>query len=514
MNKNDEYFSQIKQAAIDGKLLFFVGAGVSALSGYPEWSRLVQEFEKGIDMQMVNVREKHIDDFPDCPFKGYSSDELLRIPQKFYAAKGKSKYNKILNDFFIIENNSNKIHDMMLELNPAHFITTNYDKLIEKACVKGHKNYSSISCDSDVAKVSSSNYILKVHGEFKPIIDGKDVVLKENDYINYDTNLPLINNLAKSLVATNTVVFIGYGLNDYNINQMLNWVKRIQGNDFRHYFVRVDYNRLKASERKYYEKMGMNIIDVTTLLNSKKGDYLKRYNYFMERLISENKWDRINDLKSSLMYINIKLSGLVLYNYIRRVDLIMVFDGDYYFYPSGKVFKNKTCEFDYFKEYIDYKNCDDRNDEMDELVASIEEKLSSLGIRYLLNWNVDDDELKKSYLKQTEYKMQNFLYENRYEDIKNILRIEPKNIEEKLQKGFYLSGIGEWEKAYEVYTEVISFSYKKKEWLIYFFTQMNRHFLSRFITEMNNQLTSGYSHIILAVVSHLRVLKSLESLVI
>lgn len=497
MTKNNEYFKHIKQAAIEGKLVFFVGAGVSALSGYPGWTRLVQEFEKGVDKRKVDEREKHIKDYPDCPFEGYSSDEFLRIPQKFYAAKGKPKYNKILREFFDVEHEPNEIHDMMLELNPAHFITTNYDKLIEKACVKGHKNYSSISCDNGVAKVRSSNYILKVHGEFGDVIDGKDIVLKENDYIDYDANFPLLNNLVKSLVATNTVVFIGYSLNDYNINQMLNWVKRIQKNDFRHYFVRVDYNRLKASERKYYQKKGMNIIDVTTMVKSQKNDYRERYKYFMERLISENKWDTIKDQKSSLLHINTKLSELDQFNYIRRVDLKMVFDGDYYFYPSGKVHKSQTCEYDYFKEYIDYKNSDNRTDEMDKILNSIDEKLLWFGVGYLLDWNGEENEVKKSLHNQSTYIFQNLLYENKYDDIAKHIAKDAMTVEETLQTGFYMSGIGEWEKAYEIFTEVITTSYKKEDWVIYFVAQLNRYFLSRLITVMNRQLVSGYSRIVL-----------------
>lgn len=482
--KVDDYFKQIKQAAIDGKLVFFVGAGVSALSGYPGWKGLVYEFEKGVEGKDVKPRY-------------YASDEYLRIPQKYYVSKGKRKYNEILREFFDEEHNYNDIHEMMVELNPAHFITTNYDKLIEKACLKKYKNFRSISCDQGVAKASSSNYVLKVHGEFSEIIDGKDIVLKEDDYIDYDADYPLINNLAKSLVATNTVVFIGYGLNDYNINQMLNWVKRIQKNDFSHYFVRVDYVPLNKAEIKYYEQKGMNIIDVTRLIKTDKDDYFLRYKYFMEKLINEGKWDKIVDLRSSLLFIDERLSRLDAFNYIRRADLKVIFDNDYTFYPSGKIHRNKVCKYDYFKEYFDYKNGEYKDEELNRIVQSIDNKLSNLSVYGLLDWDTRDNHVRKSLLKQPKFNSRNLLLENRFTDIDGILKSGSRTLEEQFQHAFFVAGLGEWEKAYNLYTDLIRISFNKEQWFIYFFAQLNRYFLSRLILGINRQLISGFSNIAL-----------------
>lgn len=484
VKKVNKYFKQIKKAAIDGKLIFFVGAGVSSLSGYPNWKGLVHEFEKGLEGENTEVRN-------------YASDEYLRIPQKFYVSKTKHEYDAILDKFFNVEYDCNDIHDMMVELSPAHFITTNYDRLIEKACLKKYKNYSSISCDQGVAKASSSNYILKVHGEFGDIVDGKDVVLKEDDYIEYDANYPLINNLAKSLVATNTVVFIGYSLNDYNINQMLNWVKRIQKNDFSHYFVRDKHNPLKSAEIKYYEKKGMNIIDVTTLVDSEEDDYHKRYRYFMEKLVSESKWDKIKDLKSSVKYIEEKLSQLNQFNYIRKVDLKHLFDDDYSFFPSGRIRKNEKCKYDYFNEYFIYKARKNKRKDIDIIIESIDRRLLKLGINRILDWETKDEDIRVIMEQHPEFSATNLLFENRYDDMEVVLKQQVANVEEQLQQAFYTAGLGEWEKAYDSYTEIIRIAYLEKNWIVYFIAQLNRYFLSRLISVINKQLTSYYSVIVL-----------------
>ena len=113
-----QYADEINEASRLGKLVFFVGAGVSRLSEYPTWGGLVDKFYKEL-YGKDRVGE-------------YSSDELLRIPQFFYESKGKRHYELILRDVFDVEKEPHDIHYKILSLNPAHIITTDYDDLLEQ----------------------------------------------------------------------------------------------------------------------------------------------------------------------------------------------------------------------------------------------------------------------------------------------------------------------------------------------------------------------------------------------
>ena len=59
---------------------------------------------------------------------------------------------------------------------------------------------------------------MKLHGD----LINKNFVLKEEDYLNYSDNFKLIETLAKSIFSTNTVVFIGY-LIEEAVNNLMNY---------------------------------------------------------------------------------------------------------------------------------------------------------------------------------------------------------------------------------------------------------------------------------------------------
>ena len=112
---------------------------------------------------------------------------------------------------------------MLLDLNPHAFITTNFDDLLETAASENCQSFKVVACDDEISGINGNRFILKLHGD----LNHRNIVLKEEDYLNYSEKFKLVETLLKSIFATNTVVFIGYGLNDYNIKLILNWTKTL-----------------------------------------------------------------------------------------------------------------------------------------------------------------------------------------------------------------------------------------------------------------------------------------------
>ena len=143
--KMKQYIDEINKASRQGKLVFFVGAGVSTLSGYPRWAELVDVFYKRL---YGKEREGVL-----------TSDDYLRIPQIFYDVleeHEKDQYDEILREIFDVQKKPNSVHYKILSLNPAHIITTNYDDLLEKTCWQRGKYYTKISAEKDVFGATSS----------------------------------------------------------------------------------------------------------------------------------------------------------------------------------------------------------------------------------------------------------------------------------------------------------------------------------------------------------------------
>ena len=304
--KNTEIAKRIDDASKNNSLTFFVGAGVSKCSGIPLWSELIEEICKKMKMEVP---------------KNLSSDDYLRIPQMFYYTCEDSKDYSAFIKTVIDKPDAvpNAVHHLMLKFHPASFLTTNYDHLLENAAVEYGQSYKSVVKDEEVASINGDRFILKVHGD----IEHGNFVLKEEDYLAYEDKFKLISPLLRSVFSTNTVVFIGYGIGDYNVKLILDGVRRVLKEKFEPIFIRVDEKPLSDEEQKYYESRGLNVIEyskVTTpeeraLIN--KNDYEARYvavlNYICtvtkEKLLGENDEESFTNLYNRLLPLD-RLSAL------------------------------------------------------------------------------------------------------------------------------------------------------------------------------------------------------------
>ena len=254
-------FKRIVKASRKNSLTFFVGAGVSALSKAPSWKALIDDICHKIGY---------------TPQKSYSSDEYLRIPQIFYYSIGQDNdtyYDFIkehLSPFPLVPN---AVHKELMSFNPSSLVTTNFDELLEDAAIQYCQSFKAVACDREVPSINGDRYILKVHGDIRH----RNIVFKEEDYLNYSENFKLIETLLKSIFSTNTVVFIGYGLNDYNIKLILNWTKTLLKDNFNNpIFIYTDDIPLTPENLLYQESKGLSVIEYEKL-GMHFDEYLPRY---------------------------------------------------------------------------------------------------------------------------------------------------------------------------------------------------------------------------------------------
>ena len=194
-NTNIAHLIKLHKAYKQGRLVVFVGAGVSANSGVPTWGKLI----KALKNDLPNNFENEKDD--------------LKVAQIYKDSHGYKNYFEKVRD--ILKDGRatyNPIHQSILELNPIHIITTNYDDLIEQAIQADCKQYEVIARDGDLPYYRYPNKLVKMHGDFK----SGNIVLTEEDYYNYSSRFPLIRSFVTSLFTTNLVLFVGFSFNDLN----------------------------------------------------------------------------------------------------------------------------------------------------------------------------------------------------------------------------------------------------------------------------------------------------------
>lgn len=301
-----------------GRIAVFVGAGVSALSDYPSWSDLVLLMSKKIDYK-ITLRDCKGN---DC----LSADEYLKIPQCFYN-KNSLEYLEFVRKQLNVKKEPNDIHKLIMRIKPRHILTTNYDTLIEQSANRAGMQYSVINSDAKVSVAQTSNYILKVHGDFEK----DNFVLKEQDYLNYETDFKLIDNLVKSIFSTNQVVFLGYGLGDYNIKLILNWVKNAQMENFiEPVFIYTGDSKLTEIEIKYYKENNLKVVDANRYFDNSIDTvaYMDKYKKALSELFfSEIDSERFSSNKGTVDYFYKRIEPLKDVKYLRIDEIAGLFPG-------------------------------------------------------------------------------------------------------------------------------------------------------------------------------------------
>ena len=218
---------EIQKAQEDDRLVIFVGAGVSKNSGVPSWWELIRNFGDELGYSRCDTCQKKVADCPksDCKDRyEYTQEEFLRIPEYYFqqdASENHADYFGLIQSALHCENGPNPIDDEILSVFPRHIITTNYDPLLEKSQSVNSLLYTVVARDSDLLAEANDRYIIKMHGD----LDKPDtIVLKESDYIKYEQEHPLICTFIKSLLVNHTFIFLGYSLNDNNLNLIIGWI--------------------------------------------------------------------------------------------------------------------------------------------------------------------------------------------------------------------------------------------------------------------------------------------------
>lgn len=288
---------RISEASTNNKLVVFVGAGVSMNSGVPSWSQLI----KALKQELPQSLETENDD--------------LKVAQLYKNSRGHKEYfEKIKTELRCGKVYPNPIHDAILDLQPCHIITTNYDDLMEQTIRNRGLQYQIIKKDSDLPYTQYANMLIKMHGDF----DTNNIVLTENDYYDYKDNYPLINAFIQSLFATKLVLFIGFSFNDMNLKMIINSMQKLLKKDFQPVYLLSDISN-DIVHSTYFKSKGVNItwipdellsnIEINDSLKSELGiavckqlKYIANYSDGKNLNLLDTLYSRINSFHEEIPY--------------------------------------------------------------------------------------------------------------------------------------------------------------------------------------------------------------------
>ncbi len=469
------YKKIIKEAYNQNKLAIFVGSGVSKNSNLPDWGELIERLKKEL---------------------GTDESDFLKVAQLYYLAVGEATYLQNIKGYFDVKAEPNNIHKYIFELKPKYIITTNWDKLLEQYDLKNGKQYKVVSSDKDLVASNIDKMIIKMHGDF----NSDKFVFKEDDYINYSKDFPLIENFIKSVLSTHTILFIGYSYSDINIKYIAKWIQNSSE-------LQPPMFYLAFSENKYQDRYLQNYKIETIVIPEydKKDDYGYRSERFLKELseyingksieIETIDFKNAEDIKNLLFFIHEKLKVLENQNYILRDQIVEVLEEcnfEYvnknsflYFYKDeltyrfGKKSKALRKIYEHFIELLDKK--ENILECFDDRVKKEIEKILNQIIDILLHSDISGIIVKKELNKFRPYifsekcpKELYFLYKNLLQDNYQLLDIA-NSITAFQYNIFCLYHQKEFKKAFDLNKMLISKCFEEDDYINLLFAYFNHN---------------------------------------
>lgn len=448
-----EYINYFREKAEQGKLVIFVGAGVSCnVAGMPDWSSLIQDMADAIGYtKCTSCRHKCENCESTCLLKyDYSADEFLKIPQYVFNMD-QARYKEVLTKS--ISNNITAdapLSSAIFDINPAHIITTNYDQLLETSENIFCEQYQVIIFDKDLLNADKGKYIIKMHGDLN-FLDS--IVLKEQDYLDYSQNHVLMELFIKSLLTDHIVLFLGYSLNDYNIKLILSWLNFMRSqndvfdNNRRVGFIVLDQEKIDDTQLSYFIGNNIGVINIHSMpLISKIPDQLSHERG--KRLYSFLRVIANPDLEKNMFSIESAVEYMSHHTFLSCEQVMKLL------YVRNYLIKNWNLQVFSEDDYIKLTTFIEKTDRKVVTLRKILLNAGVVYIRYL------DSDITKTFtvgdLSECAL-FQDVLYDlyfrNKYDEIKTILDNDSENIT-PVEKYFYRSIISGYDEIIGAYDKV------------------------------------------------------------
>lgn len=228
-----EIRKEIQEAIKNDKLVIFAGAGLSTQFGLPSWKKLVEDVIKETDnddlkLYIPLLNNENI---------GMSPIEVLE------KLKGEDKrIRKYIKNKFQISDGDLTLHRKLIELT-TRIITTNYDNAFELAS----KNTLSPTVHTSTFNISeiekdTKAYIFKLHGTYSE--PDNCIIFKEDYQKVYENDSSSVEKL-KSIFINKTILFIGFGFNDPDIELIFRNLDKCFDNNNKHYILTPDNDKFK-----------------------------------------------------------------------------------------------------------------------------------------------------------------------------------------------------------------------------------------------------------------------------
>ena len=252
----------ILNAIDDERLILFIGAGFSRLCGLPSWYDLAKKLmDRIVEEGCISFGDKELilQANPD-------SKRIISIAKAYMIENDKKNifFDTVREVLTLDESNREDVYNMLLDFvksTKSFTLTTNADLILDDC----YSEKSSIYFDNDsIQEWKSPNEqklaLVHIHGS---IHKNESMVFTTSDYLNRYKNPDFNSYLSNIFDGDNTILFIGYGLSEFEILDYM----ILKANDniiSNKWYVLEGYYEYQdiivEANNKYYESLGITQI--------------------------------------------------------------------------------------------------------------------------------------------------------------------------------------------------------------------------------------------------------------
>lgn len=291
---------EIDPAIIDardnGELAIFIGAGISRLVGCWGWDKLSEdllkicykEFEMG--SPLLNFKEFET-------LKGnHDKRKLITIAKKLLSNNGKIDLFfdkiKVALRFEDEKINHPNIYDDLAKFR-CLYITTNYDEHFDNKFLEPNIRFNMEEFDYQNIQ---TDCLYHIHGSIK---DPKNMVLTLPEYMRQYSVGENLDRFLQYIFSNYNVLFIGYGMDEFEILEFLFRRKHLKESKKKHFLVKGYFTgeeNLFLLDQSYYDDMKINLVP-----------YLKDFKGYNQLKDIVKKWANQINIRSLAISQNLRI---------------------------------------------------------------------------------------------------------------------------------------------------------------------------------------------------------------
>lgn len=449
----NEYIDQIRKAKENEKLAFFIGSGFSTSkdpSKYGGWQTIINKLKVDLSKELK------------------SETDYLKIAQIYESTKGRDNLLTVVKESFPVNDEVDELHEALIKCKINNIITTNWDCLIETAAKKHLIIYDIIASDYELLKSNHSKKIIKIHGDFIH----NNIVFSEQDYLNYSDLFPIVENYVKNIIATNTVILLGYSFNDLDLKQLVNWL--IKKGSVRPSIYMITTDKKADDEIEYFEKsFGIKTIQICDDKTESKQAFINFFN-----CLEYDKY--IKELESPEAYVYRYLKQYEKYPVIMRRFIQKALTNCSFVYDS-----NQECILELNQKIITFDMDDEKRNVLKMFYESIpkltknKDKTFGKIVKIFLKADIqgiapDTEILENNTYTRIAKTIGNKDFYNENFDFSYISN-EADTIKHKMKAIFNLNALEKFEEAYLLNKELLNETKFKEDYPNYFIGLLNNN---------------------------------------